>query len=116
MQAAGIPNILNPWSADKIPDLSGKVAVVTGGNEGIGASFCTELFKHNISKVFILSNDAARHQEAVTHFSKEAGKDVSSQVVFFAIDLGDYDAVKETVEKIKKETDRVDILDLSAAM
>lgn len=114
--AQTIPDVLNPWSADKIPDLSGKVAVVTGGNEGIGASFCTELFKHNISKVIILSNDAARHQQAVTHFTKEAGKDVSSKVVFHEVDLGDYNALRKVIEQIKKETDRVDILNLNAAM
>lgn len=111
-----IKDVLNPWSAAKIPDLGGKVAVITGGNEGIGAAFVSELLKHNLSKVFILSNDAARHKEAVEYFSKEAGKDVSSQVVFHELDLGDYDAVKKAVEKIKKDTDRVDILDLSAAM
>ncbi|KAJ4406815.1 hypothetical protein N0V82_010041 [Gnomoniopsis sp. IMI 355080] len=112
-----ITDMLNPWSADKIPDLSDKVAVVTGGNEGIAAAFCTELFKHNVSKVIIVSNDAARHKDAVAHFTKESGRDlVSNQVVFHEVDLGDYDAVKKVVEQIKNETDRIDILDLSAAI
>lgn len=111
-----ITDMLNPWSADKIPDLNGKVAVVTGGNEGIAAAFCTELLKHNIFKVIIASNDAARHKEAVAHFSKEAGKDVSSKVVFHEMDLGDFVTVTKVVEQIKKETDRIDILNLSAAM
>lgn len=111
-----IKDMLNPWSADKIPDLSGKVAVVTGGNEGIGAAFCTELLKHNIFKVIIASNDAARHKDALAYFSKEAGKDVSSNVVFHEMDLGDYVAVTKVVEQIKKETDRVDIINLNTAM
>ncbi|CAG8978813.1 hypothetical protein HYALB_00012213 [Hymenoscyphus albidus] len=111
-----ISDMLNPWDATKIPDLSGKVAVVTGGNEGIGAAFCTELLKNNIFKVIIASNDAARHKDAMKHFSKEAGKDVSSKVTFNEMDLGDYGAVRKVVEQIKKETDRIDILDLSAAI
>ncbi|CAG8953741.1 hypothetical protein HYFRA_00006631 [Hymenoscyphus fraxineus] len=114
--AQTISDMLNPWDATKIPDLSGKVAVVTGGNEGIGAAFCTELLKNNIFKVIIASNDAARHKDAMKHFSKEAGKDVSSKVTFHEMDLGDYDAVRKVVEQIKKETDRIDILDLSAAI
>lgn len=109
-------NVLNPWSASKIPSLIGRVAVITGGNEGIGAAFCTELFKKGISKVIIASNDAARHKEAVKHFSDEAGHDVSDQVIFHEMDLGNYSAVKSTVDKIKKETDRIDILNLSAAI
>jgi hypothetical protein len=55
-------NMLNPWSAEKIPNLTGRVAVVTGGNEGIAAAFITECFKHGLEKVIILSNDAARHE------------------------------------------------------
>lgn len=114
--ASIIHNVLNPWSASKIPSLVGRVAVITGGNEGIGASFVTELFKHDIAKVIIASNDAARHDDAVKHFSAEAGKDVSDKVIFHEMDLGDYSAVKDVVEKIKKETDRIDILDCSAAI
>ena len=39
-----------------------------------------------------------------------------NQVIYHEMDLGDYDTVKDTVEKIKKETDRVDILNCSAAI
>jgi len=111
-----LKNIGLPWSAEKIPSLTGKVAVITGGNEGIGAAFVTELFKHDISKVFILSNDAARHQEAVAHFNKESQKDVSNQVIFYKLDLGDYSAVKDAISKIKQNTDRIDIIDCNAAI
>lgn len=109
-------NVLNPWSASKIPSLAGKVAVITGGNEGIGAAFTAQLLKNGISKVIIASNDAARYREAEEYFSHEAGHDVSSKVVFHEMDLGDYAGVRSTVEKIKKETDRIDILDCNAAI
>lgn len=46
-----IHDMLNPWSASKIPSLTGRVAVVTGGNEGIAAAFIAELFKHDVAKV-----------------------------------------------------------------
>lgn len=78
-----ISGMLNPWSASKIPSLVGKCAVITGGNEGIGAAFTTELLKNGIEKVFIASNDAARHAGAVEHFNKEVGSDVSSKIVFY---------------------------------
>lgn len=109
-------NILNPWSASKIPSLAGKVAVITGGNEGIGAAFTTELLKNGLSKVFIASNDPLRHDDAVKHFSKEVGSDVSDKVVFHKMDLGDYTSVRKAVDEIKKATDRVDILNCNAAI
>lgn len=114
--ASVIHNVLNPWSASKIPSLVGRVAVITGGNEGVGASFVTELFKHDIAKVIIASNDAERHGDAVKHFSKEAGKDVSNKVIFHKMDLGNFSQVKQTVEKIKRETDRIDILNCNAGI
>jgi len=109
-------NLMNPWSASKIPSLVGKVAVITGGNEGIGAAWTAQLLKNGISKVIIASNDAARYKEAEEYFSKEAGHDVSSKVTFHEMDLGDYAAVKKVVEQIKKETDRIDILNCNAAI
>jgi WW domain-containing oxidoreductase len=109
-------NVLNPWSASKIPSLAGKVAVLTGGNEGIGAAFTSELLKHGISKVIIASNDAARHQQALKYFNQEAGQDVSSKVIFHKLDLGDYPSVKKVVEQIKGETETIDILDCDAAI
>lgn len=109
-------NVLNPWSASKIPSLAGKVAVVTGGNEGIGAAFTAQLLKNGISKVIIASNDAARYKEAEAYFSKESGHDVSSKVIFHEMDLGDYEGVNKVISQIKKETDRIDILNCNAAI
>jgi NAD(P)-dependent dehydrogenase (short-subunit alcohol dehydrogenase family) len=111
-----LQNILNPWSASKIPSLAGKVAVLTGGNEGIGAAFTCELLKHGISKVIVASNDAARHQEALAYFNKAAGPEVSLKVIFHLVDLGDYSSVNKVVEEIKNETDRIDILACDAAI
>ena len=116
MAAKIVGETLGLWSASKIPSLTGKVAVVTGGNEGIAAAFTAELLKNDLSKVIIASNDAARYPEALEHFSKEAGHDVSSKVIFHQVDLGDYAAVRDVIETIKKDTDRIDILNCNAAI
>jgi NAD(P)-dependent dehydrogenase (short-subunit alcohol dehydrogenase family) len=39
------------WTADDLPDLSGKVIVVTGGNSGIGFHASTEFAKKRASVV-----------------------------------------------------------------
>merc|ERR1711975_122235 len=74
------------FSLDQTPDLSGKVAVVTGGSQGIGYGVTHTLLSHNVSKLYILSTD-----EQVVEGAKEA----------IAKDMG---------EKIKSQEDRLDIL------
>ena len=44
------------FELDQVPDLSGKVAVVTSGSKGIDYGCAHTLLAHNISKLSILSN------------------------------------------------------------
>ena len=43
------------FDLDQTPSLEGKVAVVTGGSEGIGFGICHTFLSKGISKLFILS-------------------------------------------------------------
>ncbi|MEZ0580891.1 oxidoreductase [Nocardioides sp. MH1] len=47
------------WTATDLPDLTGKVAVVTGGNSGIGFHTCRELAAHGASVVLACRDAAA---------------------------------------------------------
>jgi NAD(P)-dependent dehydrogenase (short-subunit alcohol dehydrogenase family) len=106
--------ILNPWSASKIPSLAGKVAVVTGGGEGIGAAFVHALLKNSISKVFLVSNDPERYEQVKEQWKKDTGADPPT--VFYQADLGDNQQVDQVVTKIRENTDRIDIVNLNAAI
>ncbi|KXJ86197.1 retinol dehydrogenase 12 [Microdochium bolleyi] len=100
----------HPFSVDDVPDLSGKVAVVTGGSEGIGYGCTHTLLKHNIAKVYILSPSAEVVEGAKASIAKEIGQEAADKTHWKQCDIADWNQVRDVAEAIKKETDRLDIL------
>jgi NAD(P)-dependent dehydrogenase (short-subunit alcohol dehydrogenase family) len=98
------------FKLDDCPDLSGKVAVITGGSEGIGFGVTYTLLKHNIAKVYILSVSKEVVEGAKDAVAKELGQDKADRTVWMECDLGDWSRVKEVAEAIKRDADRLDIL------
>jgi len=47
------------WSVDQIPDLTGKVILVTGGNTGIGKETCKQLLVKD-AKVYLAARSATK--------------------------------------------------------
>ncbi|CAG8461422.1 5700_t:CDS:2 [Dentiscutata erythropus] len=90
------PSAKKHFTFDKIPDLSGKVAVVTGGNSGIGYITCLELARKN-SHVFILGRNIEKCQAVVVKIKSETG---NQNVEFLQLDLKNLKSVKECAEKI----------------
>ncbi|MBI1339190.1 SDR family oxidoreductase [bacterium] len=88
-----------PYSAF---DLSGTVALVTGGNRGIGLGMATALAEAGAS-IAIWGSNAARNAEATTALSG-AGRDVHALVV----DVADEAAVAEGMAETLKHFGRVD--------
>ena len=98
------------FKLDDCPDLSGKVAVVTGGSEGIGFGVTYTLLKHNIAKVYILSVSKEVVEGAKDAVAKELGQDKAGRTIWLQCDLSDWPRVKEVAEAIKRDNDRLDIL------
>ncbi|VDB91326.1 unnamed protein product [Peniophora sp. CBMAI 1063] len=93
------------WSVDEIPDLTGKVAVVTGGNSGIGYETCKQLLIHN-AKVYIAARDEGRASKAIEELRGETGK----EALFLKLDLADMKAVKAAAEEFLAKEDALHIL------
>lgn len=103
------------FSLEEVPDLTGKVAVVTGGSEGIGYGCTHTLLSHNIKKLFIISKSEDIAEDAINAIKQELGEDKASRVEWLQCDLSDWEATGKTAFKISEKTDRLDILINNAA-
>lgn len=68
------------------------------------------MLKHNISKLFILSQSVDVATDAIESIKKEMGEETSSKVEWLGCNLADWKEVAQTAQKIKSDTDRLDIL------
>jgi NAD(P)-dependent dehydrogenase (short-subunit alcohol dehydrogenase family) len=94
------------WSAADIPDQSGRVAVVTGANGGLGLETVRELARQGAHVVMaVRDQEKARH--AVTDIRKSL-PDAALEIV--SLDLGSQASVRAAAEAILSEHERVDLL------
>ncbi|KIY46676.1 NAD(P)-binding protein [Fistulina hepatica ATCC 64428] len=80
------------WKTDDVPDLAGKVIIVTGGNAGIGKETVKALLEHN-AKVYLAARSEDKAREAVRELYDATGK----EAIFLQLDLSDLKSVKAAV-------------------
>lgn len=98
------------FELEQTPSLTDKVAVITGGSEGIGYGCTHTLLSHDVAKLFILSVSKVVADGALKAISEEMGAAASEKVTWYKCDISNWREVKETADKIAKNTDRIDIL------
>ena len=97
------------FSVDEIPSQSGKVAVITGGSEGIGYGVSYHLLKNDIKKLYILSVSQEVVDGAKKAIAEELGQDKADRTHWIRCDLADWSAVADAAAQIAHSTDRLDI-------
>ncbi|KAF2751080.1 NAD(P)-binding protein [Sporormia fimetaria CBS 119925] len=104
----------NTFNPDKdIPDLSGKVYVVTGGSAGIGYGIVAHLLQHNPAKIYLLSMKEEHAQEAQDDL-KEWGD--TSKVEWRQVNLESFKQMDEVAKSLAKDLDRLDGLVCNAGL
>lgn len=103
------------FTLDDVPDQSGKVAVVTGGSEGIGYGIVHTLLSKNISKVFILSLSPDVIDQSIAAIKEEMGQATADKMNWLQCDMGDWNKIPGIARQITEGTDRLDILINNAA-
>ncbi|EXJ86935.1 hypothetical protein A1O3_03889 [Capronia epimyces CBS 606.96] len=106
--------ILNPvdnkynFQPDKdIPDLSGKVIIVTGGNNGIGKATVVALAKHNAGRIYLAARSKAKYDDAMASVREAAP---GAKVEFLELDLASFASIKRAADQVIASNDRLDIL------
>lgn len=94
------------FSVNDIPDLSGKVIIVTGGYAGIGFWTSKALLEHN-AKVYLAGRDAAKAEKAIADLKRETG---GKEALFLKVDLAELKSVKAAGQEFLSKETRLDVL------
>src|SRR5215831_11227595 len=81
-----------------------RIAVVTGGNKGIGFEICRQLARKGID-VILTARDATRGQKAAQVLQTEG-----LNVIFHALDVTDAASIRALAKSVQQTHRRCDIL------
>jgi len=87
-------------------ELTGKIAIVTGANTGIGYETAMDLYQKG-AKVYVACRNKEKAQEAIARMKAQVG---SGKLVYGHLDLANLASVKEFADMIVKSESRLDLL------
>jgi NAD(P)-dependent dehydrogenase (short-subunit alcohol dehydrogenase family) len=91
--------------------LDGRVAVVTGGNRGLGREMATAFARAGADVVV-----ASRHEDACVDFAKKLHEATGCRALGVGVHVGRWEALGPFVERVYGEMGRVDVLVNNAGM
>lgn len=100
------------WTEKDIPDLTGRVVVVTGANTGLGKLSARHMLQKG-ARVYAACRSAEKADEAIRQIKQETGKD---DIHFLQLDLSDLHSCLEAGKKLAQQETRLDIALLSAGV
>jgi NAD(P)-dependent dehydrogenase (short-subunit alcohol dehydrogenase family) len=95
-----------PWTAQDIPDLERRDAVVTGANSGLGFQIALELARHR-ARVVLAVRDTAKGDEAARRIREEVP---GAELETARLDLADLASVREFAAWYRGSRDTLDLL------
>lgn len=100
----------NGWTSNDIPDLSGRTAVVTGGNSGIGLIECRELSRHG-ARVILACRNEQKGNAAIAEIRSQLGTSATeAEIEVRSLDLASLESIQRFAEGVSGDLD--DGLDL----
>lgn len=94
------------WTANNIPDLSGKIIIITGANSGIGFEAARELARKG-AEVILASRDPIKADQAILRIKEEYP---GAKLKFIELNLTSLESIRKFAEEFKLNYSRLDIL------
>ncbi|KAH9473764.1 hypothetical protein Pst134EA_000833 [Puccinia striiformis f. sp. tritici] len=94
------------WTSEQIPDLNGRVAIVTGANSGIGYVTALELARHG-AKTYLACRNPTRAQEAMEKIKALAP---DADLRFLKLDITSLNSAHSAAQEFVRLENRLDIL------
>lgn len=101
------------FTAKDIPDLSGKVILVTGANSGLGLQSVLDLARHGPKEIWLTSRTTEKANEAIQEIKKEVP---GANLKPLSLDLASFDSIKSAARSFTQASQRLDILLLNAGI
>ncbi|MBD3581920.1 oxidoreductase [Flavobacterium selenitireducens] len=94
------------WTINNMPDQSGKLAIVTGANTGIGKETAKALYDKGAT-VILACRDSKKAQAALEEIVSDGSK---GRLEIGMLDLSDLESVRNFAQAFKARHDKLDIL------
>ena len=94
------------WTAHDIPDLSGRLAIVTGGNGGLGLESCRALARAGANVIMAARN----HEKAITALATIRSEVPEASIEIRPLDLASLTSIETFAESVVGDAVPVDIL------
>jgi NAD(P)-dependent dehydrogenase (short-subunit alcohol dehydrogenase family) len=92
-------------------DKKRKIALVTGGNRGLGYETCRQLAELGL-KVLLGARNLSKGKSAANQLNEKEGLDV----MFYQLDVSDQNSISNVIKEVDKEFGRLDVLVNNAAI
>lgn len=98
---------MKKWNANNIPDLNNKIAIITGGNAGLGYQTSLELARKN-AKIIIACRTKEKGLKAIQAIEKKLNREIDFDVI--RLDLTDITSIRKFADNFSDKNSQLDIL------
>ncbi|CZT12605.1 related to enoyl-CoA hydratase/isomerase [Rhynchosporium graminicola] len=106
-------NIVSFNTETDIPDLNGKIILITGGNVGLGKQTILQLSKHNPKRIYLAARTASKAEAAIQEIQSLVP---SAPITYINCDLTSLESVQQCARDFTTKEERLDLLVLNAGI